>query len=63
MIKCVYKIIQFTDEGLDVIHLCYRKNYWSHVTWGGRPNVLKEKFKCCPICGNTNIKEIKEEEH
>ena len=62
MRQCVYKIIQTTDKDIEAIHLCYMKNHWIYVTWGG-PNVLKEKFKCCPICGNTNIKEIKEEEH
>ena len=62
MIQCVYKIIQSTDEGLDTIHLCYEEHRWIHALWGG-PNVFKQKFKCCPICGNTNIKEVKEEGH
>ena len=58
MIQCAYKIIQSTDKGLDVIHLCYQKNQWINATWSG-PNVSKENFKCCPICGNINIKEDK----
>lgn len=62
MIKCVYKIIQSTDKGSDIIHLCYKENCWVYASWSGS-NIFKQKFKCCPICGNTNIKEIKGEEH
>ena len=63
MIQCVYKIIQSTDEVLDTIHFCSEEHRWIHVLWGGSNNVFKREFKCCPICGNTNIKEVKEEEH
>ena len=55
MIKCVYKIINRTNESVDILSLCSKENKWVYCTWTGfKPD---EKPKCCVICGNKNIVE------